>query len=107
MIANTTKKSKSTRMNLTHDAVIVRRNDRHLTNPVGDETVLLDLQSGDYLGLDPVASSIWSRLQAPQTLTSLVQALMEEYEVGEEECRRDTLEFLQRIDDMGLIERVS
>lgn len=107
MSTYTTFTSKPTGMNLTHEAVLVRRDDRHLTNPVGNETVLLDLQTGDYLGLDPVASSIWSRLQTPQTLSSLVQGLMEEYEVGEEECRKDTLEFLQKIDAMGLVERVS
>lgn len=99
--------SKPTRMDLTSDAVLVRKDDRHLTNPVGDETVLLDMQTGDYLGLDPVASTIWSLLRTPHTLNSLVKALMEEYEVGEEDCRRDTLEFLQRIDAMGLIDRVS
>ena len=93
-------------MNLSPDQIIVRRDDRHLTNPVGDETVLLDLQSGDYLGLDPVASAIWQSLQTPQSVDSIVKALTEAYEVDEEECRRDTLEFLQRIDSLGLIDRV-
>ena len=92
-------------MNLSPDELIVRRDDRHLTNPVGEETVLLDLQSGDYLGLDAVASSIWQSLRTPQTLDSIVRNLMAEYEVDERECRRDTLEFLHRIDSLGLLQR--
>lgn len=99
--------SKTPLMELHPDEVIVRRDDRHLTNPLGEETVLLDLQTGDYLGLDPVASTIWAQLKTPQTLVSILARLQEEYEVGEEECRRDTLEFLRRIDSLGLIQRLT
>lgn len=94
-------------MELQPDAVIARRDEGHLTNPVGDETVLLDLQTGDYLGLDAVASSIWEHLRTPQTLDSIVGKLIEEYNVREEACRRDTLEFLERIDSLGLLRRVT
>ena len=94
-------------MNPTSDAVLVRRDDRHLTNPVGDETVLLDMQTGDYLGLDPVASSIWGHLQTPQTVSSLLSKLMQEFDVEEAVCHSDTLEFLERIDSLGLIQRLS
>ena len=36
------------------DTLLQRRDDRHLTNPVGRETILLDLQTGDYLGFNRV-----------------------------------------------------
>ena len=88
------------------DDLIVRKDDGHLTNPVGDETVLLDLKTGDYLGLDPVASSIWGHLRTPQTLSSILTRLQEEYEVDEERCREDTVEFLYRIDALGLIQKL-
>lgn len=94
-------------MELPSDALIVRRDDGHLTNPVGEETVLLDLKTGDYLGLDPVASSIWGHLQTPQTLSSILAKLQQEYEVDELRCRTDTLEFLDRIEALGLMQRLS
>jgi len=94
-------------MELPRDALIMRRDDGHLTNPVGEETVLLDLKTGDYLGLDTVASSIWGHLQTPQTVSSLLSKLMQEFDVEEAVCHSDTLEFLQRIDSLGLIQRLS
>lgn len=54
---------------------------------VGQETVILDLESGTYFGLDPVGARIWQLIGTGQSLSGICDIIVEEYEVS-----RDTLE---------------
>lgn len=86
-------------------ATFIRRKDaRHLTNPVGDESVLLDLHTGDYLGMNRVAAEIWRLLEQPIRLEELERRLMESFEVEPDRCRADTHLFLDRMAMLGLLE---
>lgn len=85
------------------DTLLHRRDDRHLTNPVGRETILLDLQTGDYLGFNRVAATIWRLLETPISLQALEIALLETYEIDAYTCRTETLAFLNRIAALGLL----
>ena len=80
-----------------------RKDDRYLSNPVGEEIVLLNLDTGDYLGLNRVAASIWRLLERPIHLVDLEHALMSEYDTDLQTCRDETLAFLHRISGLGLL----
>ena len=72
---------------------------------VDDEVVILSLRSGEYHGLNPVAASIWERVQAPSTVESLRDSLLEEYDgVTAEQCEDEVLATLTRLRELGLIE---
>ena len=90
-------------LRFTPDTLLHRRDDRHLTNPVGHETILLDLETGDYLGLNRVAATIWRLLETPIRLSALQNALMAAYEIDTDTCRTETLPFLNRIAGLGLL----
>jgi hypothetical protein len=48
----------------------------------GDETVILDLSSGAYNGLDPVGARMWQLMAADgQPLESICDTLLEDYKV--------------------------
>jgi hypothetical protein len=85
------------------DAVICRRETRHLSNPVGDEIVLLNLDSGDYLGFNKMAAVIWQLLERPMRISDLEEALRSRFDVDSVTCHRETLDFLDRIDRLGLL----
>jgi len=67
------------------------------------ETVLLDMQSGYYYGLDAVSTTIWKKLAAGESLSSIFDALLAEYDVSKEQCRQDMMTFLVQLEQKKLI----
>ena len=48
-----------------------------MARTVGDETVILDLTSGTYFGLDPVGARIWQLLTEGKSLSAVCDAMLE------------------------------
>jgi hypothetical protein len=73
-----------------------------LGTDVGDRHVLLsaDLR---YLALDDVGRRVWQLLETPRSLSELVAALRGEYDVSEDDCRRDVTAFVERLREHGLV----
>lgn len=84
-------------------SVIVRNEDQFISNPVGEETIILNLATGDYLGLNTVGAFIWETLKEPVSVSQLIARLMETYAVDEDTCTRQTLEYLGKMDGFGLL----
>jgi hypothetical protein len=53
--------------------------------------------------LDPVATRILERLDARDSLTGIVQALVRTFDVDEQTAFRDTVEFLAALQEKGLL----
>ncbi len=68
-----------------------------------DELVMMDIHKGKYFSLDPVATHIWDLLEKSLTVDELCVLLMEEYEVEEEQCRKDVVEHLGEMVKLGLV----
>ena len=75
-----------------------------MSREVGDETVILDLGSGMYFGLDPVGARIWRLLSEGQALESIVTTLHGEYNVDEDQLRQDVTELVNELVSRGLAE---
>jgi hypothetical protein len=86
--------------------LMVRNEERFLSNPVGDEVIILNMESGDYLGLNNVGAQIWELLKAPVNAHQIIDQLMQEFEVDAETCKVQTLEYLDRMKSFGLLEEV-
>lgn len=67
------------------------------------ETVILDINTGVYSGLDPVGTRIWKILENPVTLVQIREKLLQEYDVSPEQCTADLLVFLQKLVNNNLI----
>jgi hypothetical protein len=61
------------------------------------EAVLLNEVTGKYFGLDQVGLSMWKALGRHGALSRTVTALLEEFNVGEEQIRRDLTVFVDRL----------
>ena len=70
---------------------------------VGDETVLLDLASGIYFGVDGVAKCIWESISEGQSLGQAAAVIVTEYEVDEAQAQADVLEFASELVKRGLL----
>ena len=74
-----------------------------MARQVGDETVILDLASGTYFGLDPVGARIWQLMTEGQTLAQVCETMLAEYEVTREAIERDVLALVQTLADKQLV----
>jgi hypothetical protein len=66
--------------------------------------VILGLPRGIYYSLDPVGSRIWSLIQQPRTVSEVRDAILAEYDVEAEQCERDLLALLRKLEAEGLIQ---
>jgi hypothetical protein len=71
---------------------------------VGDESVLLNLTSELYLGLDPVGTRMWNVLMSASSIQSAFDTLLAEYDIQPQQLRQDLQEFLGKLQENGLIE---
>lgn len=90
-------------MALSLDTIVSRNESNFLSNPVGDEVIILNMETGDYLGLNTVGSSIWDQLSTPQSVNQIIDKLMIEFDVDRETCLAQTLEYLEKINIHGLL----
>lgn len=74
-----------------------------LSQEVDEESVLLDMKSESYFGLDEVGTRIWQLLKNGSDLQNVFEILLAEYEVGEDELKKDLQEHIAQLVDAGLI----
>lgn len=70
------------------------------------ETVVLNLQTGQYHGLNPTAGRMLDTLQAAPTVGAAVPALAAEYSVAQDQIEQDLLALVGGLLERGLIETV-
>lgn len=68
-----------------------------------DESVLLDLASENYLGLDAAGTRVWQLIDDGETMRSVVATMLDEYDTNEETLVGDLDEFLNDLQAQGLI----
>ena len=74
-----------------------------ISQEVSGETVLLDLESENYFGLDEVGTRIWQLIKETNELQSIFDTLLEEYNVSEQRLQLDLTTLLTEIEDLGLV----
>jgi hypothetical protein len=74
-----------------------------LTQEVGGETVILDLKSETYFGLDEVGTRIWQLLVDQEDIRTITATMMHEYDVEEDQVEKDIQNLLVKLDEAGLI----
>lgn len=74
-----------------------------MSRQVGDETVILDLGSGIYFGLDPIGARVWQLLGDGASLNQIVSTLLAEYDVAPEQLRQDMQTLVDDLVARGLV----
>lgn len=71
---------------------------------VGEESVILNLKTELYLGLDPVGTRMWVALTESPTIQRAFESILAEFDVGADELRADLEEFIGKLLEHQLIE---
>lgn len=86
------------------DRCEIRRSTNHLGCEVGDEKVILQTKTGQYLGMNPVGAFVWDLLAAPRCGSELVKQVTDAYDVDPATAQADVAAFLADLSAAGLIE---
>jgi hypothetical protein len=87
---------------LDHYVVSVSRDS--IFRNLGDEAVILNIESNVYCGLNEVGARIWELLKEPKSVKEIQDTLLEEYEVEIDQCKNELLTLLQDLLDNELID---
>jgi hypothetical protein len=74
-----------------------------ISQEVSGETVLLDLNSENYFGLDEVGTRIWQLVQETGSLQAVYDTMLAEYEVSEEQLLADLENLVSEVEKIGLV----
>ena len=73
---------------------VITRSSALLAAAVRDETVMMDIESGNYFGLDDIGSVIWQRLETPSQFGKLIDALVADYDADRAVIAEDVRKLL-------------
>ena len=74
-----------------------------LSRELGGETVLLNLESGIYYGLDAIGTRAWNLLADDHTLADVCSIMVEEYDVSPETLQQDLVALVTELCDKQLL----
>ena len=75
-----------------------------MVREVQGESVLLNLNSERYFGLDEVGTRMWAALVASASVQAAYEVLLGEYDVGAEQLRNNLQELIAKLVENGLLE---
>ena len=80
---------------IVHPSVICRE--------LSGETVLLNLESGVYYGLDAVGTRVWQLIMQGRTFASVCDTMIEEYDVAPDVLRADVTRLVGELCDRCIV----
>jgi hypothetical protein len=83
---------------------IVRAAPNQVSCDLSGESIILDLDSGIYYGLNEVGARVWALVQEPVALRAVLEALLEEYDVDPGRCAADLLNLARELAERGLLD---
>ena len=86
-----------------HIEDIIYRDPEMLSSNMDGETVMMSLENSEYYGLNEIGTRIWELTEKKISVKNLIKILMDEYDVDENTCRTDVLEFLKELGKKKLI----
>lgn len=89
-------------MTLSAQSIVVA-SQAQVSSNLQDESVILDVQSGTYYGLNEVGASIWAMIQQPTSVATVQSAIVAEYDVTPDACHQDVLDLLHQLMEIGLV----
>jgi hypothetical protein len=78
-------------------SLIERNESKFLASPLGEEIVMMNMDNGNYIGVNNVGSDIWNMIDGPITVEELSRRVLEVYDISEDQLSSELEAFLQRM----------
>ncbi len=83
---------------------LISAHPEQLSSDLDGETILLQMSSGLYYGLNEMGAAIWEMIQSPMTFQDIQSKLLDAYEVSAEVCQQEVEKLLTDLHAADLIE---
>ena len=78
-----------------------------IVSDLGDESVILNLETERYFGLDSIGTKMWIAMTSSSSLRAACDSLLREYEVAQETLENDLVTLAEKLLEQGLVEVVA
>jgi len=78
-----------------------------MARQVGEETVILHLETGTYYGLDAVGARVWQLIVEGKSLGEACAVMIEEYDVEQEKLEKDVLDLVAELEEKRLVRQTA
>jgi len=82
---------------------ILSCNKEILAANMDSEIVMMRVETGKYYSLGKMGSVIWSMLESPVSVQSIIDTLLDKYQIERDQCEKEVLEFLNQASREGLL----
>ncbi len=83
---------------------IYHRTAESISTEIEGETVILNMKTGKYCGLNEVGTVVWEELEKQKKFDDLKSRILQEFNVSEEDCTAHLITFLNDMAANSLIE---
>ncbi len=90
-------------MNIINNQSIIQRSNKLVSSNMDGETVMMSIENGEYFGLNSVGSRMWELIENPIKVNTLIELLLDEFDVSREQCEAETMEFLNHLLEKKLL----
>ena len=70
---------------------------------IDEETIILDSVTQEYFSINEIGKVFWSLIEEKKNLEEIKAEMLDMYEVPQEQLEKDVLNFLQALEQKGLI----
>lgn len=84
----------------------IKRSETILYSELLDEVAMMDIEHGQYYGVDDAGARIWLLLEQPMRIEAICQQLIREYNISLQACREEVLHFVAELQEHGIFEVV-
>ena len=86
---------------------IVQHHPSIVSSELDDESILLNIETLVYHGLDDIATAVWEQMKRPIQVSNMIDHLLEIFDVDRQTCESETLDLLKLMLRRGTIALVS
>lgn len=98
-------KSKQDKLVFQDDDILSRNLEDFMFTEVDGESVIMNVETGHYFGLNSVSTDIWHILETEMNYTKLIDTIMNQYDIDIETCKKDTRPVIGRMIMMKIIQK--
>ncbi|MBK2025256.1 lasso peptide biosynthesis PqqD family chaperone [Francisella philomiragia] len=79
------------------------KNEDIYSSEVDGETIMMNIDNNAYYTTQEIGNRIWELLDSLDTPKAICDQLMQEYEVSQEQCQNEVLQFLEQLLEHGIV----
>lgn len=88
---------------MTVDDHFIVNTEKFISSNIGDEIILMNLETGNYVALNIVSADIWKQAEKETSGQTIINYLLQQYNVEEETCRAQTMTCIEDMLEKGLL----